>query len=97
VVECSEEEYPAPKSVVGVVGRPGAGLLWDRIWMFTLSSELGRTCSNGDWPARLGQNSHMTIVITPVQLHYSLIANVKEKEMKECNIIAIQDLTSSYS
>lgn len=95
MVGCSGEEYPAPKDVVGVVGRPRAGLLWDKIWMFTLSSELGRTCSNGDWPARLDHDSHMTIVITPVQSHYFLIANVREKEMSECNIVAIWDLASS--
>jgi hypothetical protein len=67
VVECSEEEYPGAKSVVGVVGRPRTGLLWDEYWMFTLSSGLGRTGSNGDWPARLDPIGHMILVIMPVQ------------------------------
>ncbi len=67
MVECSEEGYPGPKSVSGVVGRPRAGLLWDENWMFTLPSGLGRTGSNGDWPARLDPKGHMTLVIMPVQ------------------------------
>jgi hypothetical protein len=63
--------------------------------MFTLPSELGHACSNGDWPARLDLNGHVQVVIMPVQSHYSLIANVKEKETGECDITNARDTASS--
>jgi hypothetical protein len=37
------EEYPTPDGVVGVVGHPRAGLLWDEVSMFTVPSDLAAT------------------------------------------------------
>ena len=65
--ECSKKNVQLQKASSALSGPLGRVCCGMEFWMFTLLSELGRTCSNGR-SACMGQRHHMTIVIIPCNL-----------------------------